>query len=113
MRTASLGIGILAGVIGIAVAVLFVMYGNVLMSHHQASSDYATTVGGMALLCSVSGAIGAAIALGRPRLGAAFMVLAAGGLFMATAVFALVAGPLFLISAVLALLGSRRMPGTA
>src|SRR5690242_6164691 len=98
MRTASLGIGMLAGVLGTVVAVLFVMYGNVLTSHHQANADYATSVGGMALLFSCGGVLGAAIARGRPRLGAALMVAAASGMLIETSAFGLVTGPLFLIS---------------
>jgi hypothetical protein len=113
MKAASLTIGLIAGVAGIAISILFVVYGNVLLSQHQADGGYASEVGGIALLCSLGGVLGAAIALGRPRLGAVFMVAAAAGLVIVTAGFALISGPLFVVAALLALVAGSRSPTAA
>jgi hypothetical protein len=101
MRIAALIIGILGGLFGILSAVLALVVGGI------GGSGTVVGLGWSALVFCILGFLGAGLAMGRPRLGALILLIAAIGITISVSWFAVIAAPLFLVAALLAFLGRR------
>ena len=104
MRIAALIIGIIAGLFGILSAVLALAVGGI------GGSSTVVGLGWSALAFCILGFLGAGLAMGKPRLGALILLIAAVGVLISVSWFAVIATPLFLIAATLAFFGRRGEP---
>lgn len=107
MRIAALVLGIIGGIIGLFAGGAALAIGGL---GSAAGAEGAGTVvgGGMgALLLSVLGIVGGALAMAKPRLGGALMLVAAIGGFIAVSLAYLVAGPLLLVGGLLGVFAKR------
>jgi Double zinc ribbon len=107
LRIASLILGIAGGIIGLFAAGFALTIGGI--GNAFGTANASTVVGGSiaALVMSVVGIVGGALALAKPKLAGWLMAIAAVGGTIGVFVAYFVAGPLLLIGSILAFTGSR------
>jgi hypothetical protein len=105
MRVAAMVLGIIGGIIGLFAGGVALAIGGI--GSVAGTQGAGTAIGGGWAALSVLGIVGAALALARPKVAGALMLVAAVGGFVSVFVAYIVAGPLLLIGGLLALLARR------
>jgi len=105
VRTGALVLGIIAGLFGIFSALVVLLFGGLgdVVDAEGAEGVYGSAIGAFSF--GILRLLGAALALAKPRVAAALMVVSAVGITISISMFALIAAPLFLIAAALAFFG--------
>jgi hypothetical protein len=107
LRIAALILGVAGGIIGHFAAGFALTIGGIGTVFGTANASTVVVGSIAALLMSIIGIVGGALALAKPKLAGSLMVIAAIGGTIGVFAAYLVAGPLFLVGSVLAFLGSR------
>jgi len=110
MKIAAMVLGILGGVFGILGALFALFIGGLGAGLEDPEAGTVIGLGLAAIIISIVGIVGGAIALSRPAI-AGYMMIASGILgFIAISAGYIVAGPLLVIGGALALFASRQGP---
>lgn len=105
MRVGALVLGIIGGIIGLFAAVFALGVGGIGSAFETEGASTVVGLGWSALLLSILGIIGGALALAKPRFAALLMLVAGIGGFISVSLFYIIAGPLLLVGSLLAFLG--------
>jgi hypothetical protein len=103
MKNAARLLGIIGGLVGLLFALTDLLVGGLGRLLHLPLSRLIAGLGWGALIASVVGLVGAALAISRPKVAGALMIIAAVGGFFSLYVFYVVAGLLLLVGGFLAL----------
>lgn len=110
MKIAAVILGVLGGIFGIIGALFAFFIGGVGAAFGEPEAGTVFGLGLAAIIISIVGIVGGALAYARPRI-AGYMMVAAGILgFIAVSAAYIVAGPLLIVGGALALLASRQRP---
>jgi len=110
MKVAAMVLGVLGGVFGILGALFALFIGGLGAGFADPEAGTVIGAGLAAIIISIVGIVGGAIALSRPVI-AGYMMIASGILgFIAISAGYIVAGPLLIIGGALALFASRQKP---
>jgi hypothetical protein len=104
-RTGAIVIGVIAGLAGLASAVLALMVGGIGAAFEAEGASQIIGLGLSTLGFSLLGLFGAALSIARPRLAALVMAVAGIAVAISISIFTVIATPLFLVGALLAFLG--------
>lgn len=107
MRVAALVIGVIGGVFGIIAAVFALTIGGIGSAVGAEGASTVSGLGWLALLFCVIGFLGAGLAMAKPRIGAALLIVSAIGVTISISYFAIASAPLFLIAGILAFWGRK------
>jgi len=108
MKIAALILGILGGIAGVVGSILVLVLGGIGSAFGGEGAGTVTTLGWVALLLSIIGIVGGALALAKPKIAGIVMLVMGIGGFIAVSLGYVVAGPLLIIGGILALVGSRK-----
>lgn len=112
MRVGALVLGIIGGIIGLFAAVFALGVGGIGGAVGAEGASTVVGLGWSALLLSILGIVGGALAMAKPRFAALLMLVAGIGGFISVSLFYIIAGPLLLVGALLAFLGRASGPQT-
>jgi len=107
VRVAALILGLLGGLFGIGGAVFAIFVGGVGDAFGAQDASLVMGLGTAAVVISIVGLVGGALALSKPKIASFLMLASAIAGFIAISAAYAIAGPLLLIAGVLALLGNR------
>jgi hypothetical protein len=108
MRIAALVLGIIGAVLGIFAALLALSVGGIGQATGAEGGALVTALGWWSLAFVFLGFVGSGLALARPKLAGALLLVAGVGFFISISFFAIISGPLFLLAAMFAFMGSGR-----
>jgi len=109
MRVGALVVGLIGSLWGIAAAVTTALFGGLAEAFETEGASTITGLGAAAVLVSIVGLVGAAIALSKPKAGGIMMIIAAVlGIILTSAMYVL-PGLLLLVGGILALIGQREL----
>ena len=107
MKIAALILGILGGLLGMGGAIFAVFVGGVGGAFGAEDAGMVTGLGVAAVIISIVGLVGGALALAKPKAAGLIMIASAIGGLIAISAGYFIAGPLLLIAGILALLGNK------
>lgn len=107
MRVAALVLGLIASVLGIVAALLALSIGGIGKATGAEGGQLVATLGWWSLLFVFVGFIGSGLALTKPKVAGAILLVAGLGFIISISFFAIISGPLFLMASVFAFMGSR------
>lgn len=105
MRNTARILGIVGGILGVIAAIIILVAGGTGEFFGLPLSGFVTSLGWLALVFSVLGIIGGALAISQPGWAGVLMIIAAIGGFVFATLLYIPAGVLLLIGGILALLG--------
>lgn len=108
MKLAALILGIIGGVAGIIGSIIVMVIGGIGSVIGGEGATTVTSLGWVALLFSLVGIVGGALALAKPKIAGIMMLFVGVGGIIAVSIGYVVAGPLLIIGGILALVSSRK-----
>ena len=110
MRIAALVIGITAAVLGLVAVFLAFGLGGIGRAVGAENTQLAIRAGWSSLVFDLLGFLGAGLALAKPKIAGALLLVTAVGFTLSLGWIAIVSGPLFLMAGLFAVMGSGRRP---
>lgn len=110
MRVAALVLGIIGGIIGLFASGVALFVGGLGAALQSQGANQIISLGWAALLLSIIGIIGGAIAMAAPKFGGGMMLVAGVGGFISVSLAYIVAGPLLIIGGLLAVFAKKPKP---
>ena len=107
MRIAALVIGMIAAVLGVFAALLALSVGGLGRAFGAEGGDQVVSLGWSSLIFVFLGFVGSGLALAKPKLSGAILLVSAIGFIISLSWFAVISGPLFLMASLFAFMGKR------